>query len=184
MSPSLRGCVWSAAARRALSLSLSHAASGPASAPSPNSGCRVQTSTPSVNCWRYQKSPARQGSLCERVCWRTRQRNIFARTITLKLRYADFETLTRARTIRATNIDKRVLDCVQQLFRDNYDGKRQVQLLGIALSGLEQAPSRLELPFDDRLRPHIGGANDAVRERFGYVAIRLGLELPTPPNPQ
>ena len=64
-------------------------------------------------------------SLCERVCWRARQRNIFGRTITLKLRYADFETLTRARTIRATNIDKRVLDCVQQLFRDDYDGKRR-----------------------------------------------------------
>ena len=113
-------------------------------------------------------------SLCERVCWRARQRNIFARTITLKLRYADFETLTRARTIKATNAEKRVLTCVKQLFRDNYDGKRQVRLLGIALSGLEEATGQLELPFDEGGRPHIGMAIDAVRERFGYDAIRLG----------
>ena len=127
-------------------------------------------------------------SLCERVCWRARQRNIFARTITLKLRYADFETLTRARTIKATNAEGRVLSCVKRLFRDNYDGKREVRLLGIALSGLEEASGQLELPFDEGARPPMQKAIDAVRERFGYDAIRLGLARVTqvqarPPYP-
>ena len=118
----------------------------------------------------------RLNSLCERVCWRARRRHIFARTITLKLRYADFETLTRARTIKATNTESQVLTCVKELFRDNYDGKRQVRLLGIALSGLEEATGQLELTFEEDARPQIGTAIDAVRERFGYDAIRLGLE--------
>jgi len=113
-------------------------------------------------------------SLCERVCWRARQRHIFARTITLKLRYANFETLTRARTIKATITEKEVLACVKELFRDNYDGKRQVRLLGIALSGLEEAPAQLELAFEENARPPIDTAIDAVRDRFGYDAIRLG----------
>lgn len=38
-------------------------------------------------------------SLTERVCWRARKRGVKARTVTLKLRYADFRTLSRARTI-------------------------------------------------------------------------------------
>ena len=113
-------------------------------------------------------------SLCERVCWRARRRNIVARTITLKLRYADFETLTRARTIKATNVEKHVLACVKQLFRANYDGRREVRLLGIALSGLEQSSGQLELPLEHG-RPDIGAAMDAVRERFGYDAIHLGV---------
>jgi len=113
-------------------------------------------------------------SLCERVCWRARQRGILARTITLKLRYADFETLTRACTIKATNVESRVLACVKELFRDNYDGHRQVRLLGIALSGLEEC-FQLELPFEEAARPPMQKAIDAVRERFGYEAIRLGL---------
>ncbi|MBT4097307.1 MAG: hypothetical protein HOE86_06670, partial [Gemmatimonadetes bacterium] len=113
-------------------------------------------------------------SLCERVCWRARRRNIVARTITLKLRYADFETLTRARTIKATNVEKHVLACVKQLFRANYDGRREVRLLGIALSGLEQSTGQLELPLEHG-RPDIGAAMDAVRERFGYDAIHLGV---------
>ena len=113
-------------------------------------------------------------SLCARVCWRARQRNIFARTITLKLRYADFETLTRARSIKATHTERRVLTVVKQLFRDNYDGKREVRLLGIALSGLEEATGQLELPFAEVARPPMEKAIDAVRERFGYDAISLG----------
>ena len=114
-------------------------------------------------------------SLCERVCWRARQRHVFARTITLKLRYADFETLTRARTLKATNAETRVLACVKQLLRENYDGRREVRLLGIALSGLQDAPCQLELPFDEGARVPMARAIDAVRERFGYDAIRLGL---------
>jgi len=115
-------------------------------------------------------------ALCERVCWRARQRNILARTITLKLRYADFETLTRARTIRPTNTERRVYNCVKDLFKANYDGRRQVRLLGIGLSGLEEGTGQLELCFEQRGRPQLGGAIDAVRERFGYDAIRLGVE--------
>ena len=38
----------------------------------------------------------------ERVCWRARKRHIKARTVTLKLRYADFHTLTRSRTLAPT----------------------------------------------------------------------------------
>src|SRR5205085_11769272 len=41
-------------------------------------------------------------ALCERVCWRARKRGVKARTVTLKLRYADFQTLQRSRTITAT----------------------------------------------------------------------------------
>jgi DNA polymerase-4 len=114
-------------------------------------------------------------SLCERVCWRARQRDILARTITLKLRYADFETLTRARTIRATNVEALVLACVKELFRDNYDGRREVRLLGIVLSGLQETSCQLQLQFDEEARPPMEKAIDAVRERFGYEAIRLGL---------
>ena len=115
-------------------------------------------------------------SLCERVCWRARRRDVCARTITLKLRYADFETLTRARTVRATNAEIRVLACVQQLFQENYDGRREVRLLGVGLSGLEEPGRQLELPFDEHSRPGISRAIDAVRERFGYDAIHLWWE--------
>ena len=113
-------------------------------------------------------------SLCERVCWRARKRDIRARTITLKLRYADFQTLTRSRTIAPTNDEGPVYACVLELLRANRTRKLPVRLLGVALSNLIEEERQLRLPFDGSVRPTIGKAIDAVRERFGYDAIRLG----------
>jgi len=114
-------------------------------------------------------------SLTERVCWRARRRNAVARTITLKLRYSDFETLTRSRTIDATSSERVVLRCVRDLFRTAYVSQRRVRLLGVALSNLAAGQGQLELPFADGDRGEVGPAIDVVRDRFGYDAIRLGL---------
>jgi DNA polymerase-4 len=113
--------------------------------------------------------------LCERVCWRVRQRNVLARTITLKLRYADFETLTRSRTIAPTGAEDLVFGCVRKLFRANYDQRRQVRLVGVALSNLVKRPRQLMLPFEAGLA-NVGKTIDAVRDRFGYDAIHLGMK--------
>lgn len=114
-------------------------------------------------------------SLCERVCWRVRQRNVLARTITLKLRYSDFETLTRSRTIAPTSAEDLIFGCVRKLFLANYDRRRRVRLLGVALSNLVQRPRQLLLPFDAGLA-NVGKTIDAVRDRFGYDAIHLGMK--------
>jgi DNA polymerase-4 len=116
-------------------------------------------------------------SLCERVCWRVRQRNVLARTITLKLRYADFETLTRSRTIASTSAEGVVFGCVHKLFRANYDRRRRVRLLGVSLSNLVKGERQLMLPFVAEGRPDMANAIDAVRDRFGYDAIHLGMKM-------
>jgi len=113
-------------------------------------------------------------SLCERVCWRVRRRKVHARTITLKLRYADFQTLTRARTIPATDAEKEVMRCITALYEKAHTRDVPIRLLGVALSNLVSANRQLNLPFDGRNRPRIGSAIDKVREQFGYDAIKLG----------
>ncbi len=54
-----------------------------------------------VDDWR--RVEAQLLGLSERVCWRARARQVRARTVTLKLRYANFETLARGRTGPATD---------------------------------------------------------------------------------
>jgi DNA polymerase-4 len=115
-------------------------------------------------------------SLCERVCWRVRQRNVSARTITLKIRYADFETLTRSCTIAPTSTEGVIFGCVRKLFRANYDRRRRVRLLGVGLSNLVKGKRQLTLPFVADGRPEVANAIDAVRDRFGYDAIHLGMK--------
>ena len=117
-------------------------------------------------------------ALAERVCWRARKRDVQARTVTLKFRYADFETLTRARSGVPTHDERHVQRTVMQLFHDNRGRRTPIRLLGVALSNLVPTSGQLPLPFDldrEAARPAAGAAVDAVRERFGYDAIRLGV---------
>jgi DNA polymerase-4 len=114
-------------------------------------------------------------ALCERVCWRARRRETRARTVTLKMRYSDFETLTRARTLdRPTNEEKHVYAAVRRLLDDAWTRKRALRLVGVALSNLSGPSRQLELFGDESRSRFVGPAIDAVRERFGYDAIRLG----------
>ncbi len=112
-------------------------------------------------------------ALCERVCWRARKRRLRARTITLKLRYADFHTISRSRTVAPTASEARVFGCVRQLLRSGRTRRLPVRLLGVALSNLLGSDGQLPLPFRDSPREP-GPVIDLVRARYGYDAIRLG----------
>ncbi|GDX82293.1 DNA polymerase IV [Deltaproteobacteria bacterium] len=116
-------------------------------------------------------------SLVERVTWRLRRRGGTARTVTVKIRYDDFSTFTRGRSGPPTNAERDVLALASSLLRGAWDGRRRVRLLGVQLANLSAAPADGEpaqLPLFPP-RPRAGVAIDAVRERFGYEAIRLGV---------
>jgi DNA polymerase-4 len=111
--------------------------------------------------------------LCERVCWRARKRGIKARTVSLKLRYSDFHTLTRARTLFPTSSELELYPVVKELLTLARTRSLPVRLLGIQLSNLgifEQLPL-----FDQPDK--IGAVVDDIRERYGFSMIGLGTQL-------
>lgn len=112
--------------------------------------------------------------LCERVCSRARRRGVLAGQVTLKLRYTDFETLTRARTITPT-CDELVLHrIVLEIYRDARTRRLPIRLLGVQLAKLRLDSVQLPL-FDHGERR--GRAVDRVRDRFGYDAVHLATTL-------
>ncbi len=108
--------------------------------------------------------------LCERVAFRARRRGVKARTVTLKLRYADFETLARSRTIPATQYDLDIRHHVFDLYRLARSRPGAIRLLGVGLSKFQLDGAQLQL-FERSGRRSI--AVDGVREKFGYDALRL-----------
>jgi DNA polymerase-4 len=111
-------------------------------------------------------------SLCERVCWRARQRGTIARTVTLKLRYSDFHTLTCSRSITPTCSELALYPVVHALFAGARRRRRAIRLLGVALSNLRPYDEQLTL-FEEGEALH--RAVDDLRDRFGYDAVRLAL---------
>jgi DNA polymerase-4 len=111
--------------------------------------------------------------LCERVCWRARKRGIKARTVTLKLRYSDFHTLTRSRTLAPTHSELELYPVVKELLLAARTRSLPVRLLGIQLSKLG-VYQQLSL-FDDHAK--VGAVVDDIRERFGFSGVTLGTQL-------
>jgi DNA polymerase-4 len=116
-------------------------------------------------------------SLCERVCWRARKRGVKARTVTLKLRYADFQTLSRSRTLTPTHSEQQLLPVVRALFRGARTRKLAIRLLGVCLSNLGPHDRQLEL-FDGPEALH--RAVDGLRERYGYESLNAALSSWSP----
>lgn len=110
----------------------------------------------------------------QRLSGRLRRSGLKARTITLKVRYSDFTTLTRSTTISAgTNGARQIYRIAAELAGGLDDPDRPVRLLGLGGTALEpvDAPSQLDIDSDlewDRVEDAVAG----VRERFGDSAVR------------
>jgi DNA polymerase IV len=116
-------------------------------------------------------------SLCERVCWRARKRGVTARTVSLKLRYADFHTLMRSRTMTPTCSELELYPVIRELFQRARTRRVAVRLLGIRLSNLRPDHEQLSL-LDANEALH--RAVDGVRQRYGYDALRIALSRVEP----
>jgi nucleotidyltransferase/DNA polymerase involved in DNA repair len=114
---------------------------------------------------------------CVRVGRRLREAGLTGRTVTLKLRFADFRTITRARTLPdATDTDAELHEVAGDLLARLRLGRVPVRLVGVAVSNLHP---RAGAPVQLRLGPERPGweaavrAADAIRARFGEEAIDL-----------
>jgi DNA polymerase-4 len=117
--------------------------------------------------------------LCERVCFRARKRGVRAGRVTLKLRYADFHTISRSRTIAHTSSDVELHRVVLDLYRRARTRELPIRLLGVALSRLRLVERQLAL-FDGSSRRDM--AVDRAREKFGYDAVHLATTLARSPR--
>ena len=111
--------------------------------------------------------------LCERVCWRARKRHIKARTVTLKLRYADFHTLTRSRTLGPTNSELELYPVVKEMLLAARTRPLPVRLLGLQLSNLGVF-EQLSL-FDSNEK--VSTVVDHIRARYGFSMVTLATQL-------
>jgi DNA polymerase-4 len=130
------------------------------------------------------KDPARLEStlryLGERVGADLRQKNKRARCVTLKLRYGDFTTITRRKTLsQSTDSDQLIFEAGQKLLKKELAGeKRAVRLIGIGVSELVEAGRQLDMMDGSAQRQEqLNRAIDRIRKKYGFTAIQTGRTL-------
>jgi DNA polymerase-4 len=113
----------------------------------------------------------------ERVARRVRETGKRGRTVTLKLKYSDFESVTRRVTLDSPTDDgKAIYDAAAaQLLRA--DLSRPVRLTGVSLSGFGAGAEQLDLfggaaQRDEPRRARLNDALDRIADRHGVRAVR------------
>jgi DNA polymerase-4 len=118
--------------------------------------------------------------LGERVGAELRQQEKQARCVTLKLRYADFTTITRRYTLsQAFDNDQTIFDTGVKLLNKALSGeKRAVRLIGIGVSNLVESGKQLDMlnPLARR-QEQLNKAIDRIRNKYGFTAIQTGRTL-------
>jgi DNA polymerase-4 len=117
----------------------------------------------------------------ERVGRRLRQQGMLARTVSLKIRYGDFETINRSCTVaEPTNGTADLWNAASAVFdkwcRENF---QPVRLIGMSASQLSSGPTQLPLFPDAQTerQKQVDGIADQINRRFGDNAIRRAQGL-------
>jgi DNA polymerase IV len=118
--------------------------------------------------------------LSQKACKRLREAGLSARTLTLTIRYAGFDTYTRAKTPPdPVQFDADAFAQFLALFREQRNTKRKIRLLGVAFSGLIRGNAQLDL-LDPQRRAKLeklSRAADSLRDRFGFAKVQFGGSL-------
>ncbi|PJB62825.1 MAG: DNA polymerase IV [Armatimonadetes bacterium CG_4_9_14_3_um_filter_58_7] len=115
--------------------------------------------------------------LSEEVARRLRDEGFHCKTVVLKMRFGDFKTITRNRTLpKPTCVTHTIFHAARELFALGNPNRRKMRLIGVGVVNLvKRQEAQLGL-FDDAetKMEKVETALDAVRKKFGDKAIRRG----------
>ncbi len=123
--------------------------------------------------------------LSEGVGWRVRKEKLRGTTVKVKIRWADFTTLSRQQTLpQATDDDDEIEKLAQSLFRAAWTPGQAVRLIGVGVSGFDDADQQLSLWQDETAeltdkenKKRLQTTLDDLRDRFGEDIIKRGSDL-------
>jgi DNA polymerase-4 len=118
--------------------------------------------------------------LCEKVSARCKAKHLSGRSVTLKLKTADFRLRTRSRALETpTALAARLFEAGRDLLAREVDGT-DFRLIGIGLSDLADLDKADPADLVDTTvarNVKVEGAIDSLRARFGKAAVIKGILL-------
>lgn len=123
-------------------------------------------------------------TLADDVCHTLRATNLKGRTVSIKIRYPDFQSITRAQTLDGyTSSFEPVFEAVKQLMEHNYKDGTPVRLIGVTVSGLKKDDEIIEqqdLFFDggaQKKQAALNSVMDKINEKYGGDTVHRARKL-------
>jgi len=109
--------------------------------------------------------------MAEQLGYRLRKNNMVCGTLTLKLRYADFDTSTRQQKISYTACDVTLLRVARDLLKKSWTRRQRIRLLGLRTNDMVYGHYQMHL-FEDKSKEfRLNKAIDSLNTRFGSGTV-------------
>lgn len=109
--------------------------------------------------------------MTEKLCFELRQKGKVTSCVMVKLKYADFNTVSKQRKVLYCSHDPTLISLVHALFDQLYERRVLIRLVGVRFSGLVQGDHQIDLFQDATKLISLHQAMDRIRSRFGTNAI-------------
>jgi len=117
--------------------------------------------------------------LTEKTCYGLREDEKMTGCVTVKIRYSDFETMSKQETVDYTALDDVLIAKVKDLFNKSYQKERPVRLLGVRFSQMMPITMQMSLFEKNMEKLNLYKAVDDIKERFGSKMVSKAVTAPS-----
>ncbi|WP_149914359.1 DNA polymerase IV [Sphingobacterium cavernae] len=118
--------------------------------------------------------------MTEKLAFQLRQSGKLTGCITVKLRYSNFDTVSKQMVISYTASDAVLIRKAKELFAKLYEKRMLVRLIGVRFSHLVYGSQQINLFEDTEEAVRLYQAMDAMRNRFGEEVVKRAISVPKP----
>lgn len=116
-------------------------------------------------------------TMVEKIAFELRKQEKLTACVTVKIRYANFDTHTMQKRIPYTSFDHVIMETVQALFKKLYTRRMLIRLVGVRLSELVHGTQQLNLFEDTPEQVNLYLAMDRMRKRYGSDAVKRAVGI-------
>ena len=120
--------------------------------------------------------------MVEKLAYQLRAEEWLASTVTVKIRYANFDTETKQCRVQYTSADHILTKTVTELFDKLYQRRMRLRLIGIRFSGLVRGTYQIDLFNDTEELLALYQAMDRMKTRYGFDAVMRCAGASIKPN--
>lgn len=110
--------------------------------------------------------------MTEKIAFQLRTENKLTGSITVKIRYSDFDISTIQKTIAYSNQDHVILATVKELFNKLNTRRLLIRLIGVRFSNLIPSNYQIDLFNDSQKKIRLYQRFDSIKRQFGEKFVR------------
>lgn len=113
----------------------------------------------------------------EKLCYQLRMGDKLTGSISIKIRYSDFTTVSKQMSISYTNADHIIIPLLQDLFDKLYSRRILIRLVGVKFTKLVGGAYQMNLFDENKKSLKLYNSLDAIRNRFGSASVMRAITM-------